>query len=96
MIQQQLEARRHLTHGIPGRPRLRYRPAQLDVGGHYLDPPDNAVVLSADEKSQIQALDRTRPGLPLKKGRAETMAHDYKRNGTTTLFATLVAAKANR
>ena len=67
-----------------------------DVVGLYLNPPDRALVLCVDEKSQIQALDRTRPGLPLKKGRAETMAHDYKRNGTTTLFATLVAAKANR
>lgn len=66
----------------------------VDVVGLYLDPPDNAVVLSVDEKSQIQALDRTQPGLPLKKGRAETMTHDYKRNGTTTLFAALVAAKA--
>jgi len=52
------------------------------------------VVLSVDEKSQIQALDRTQPGLPMKKGRAGTMTHDYKRNGTTTLFAALVAAKA--
>jgi transposase len=66
----------------------------VDVVGLYLDPPDNAVVLSVDEKSQIQALDRTQPGLPMKKGRAETMTHDYKRNGTTTLFAALVAAKA--
>jgi transposase len=66
----------------------------VDVVGLYLDPPDNAVVLSVDEKSQIQALDRTQPGLPLKKGRAATMTHDYKRNGTTTLFAALVAAKA--
>jgi transposase len=66
----------------------------VDIVGLYLDPPDNAVVLSVDEKSQIQALDRTQPGLPLKKGRAGTMTHDYKRNGTTTLFAALVAAKA--
>ena len=66
----------------------------VDVVGLYLDPPDNAVVLSVDEKSRIQALDRTQPGLPLKKGRAATMTHDYKRNGTTTLFAALVAAKA--
>jgi transposase len=66
----------------------------VDVVGLYLNPPDNAVVLSVDEKSQIQALDRTQPGLPMKKGRAETMTHDYKRNGTTTLFAALVAAKA--
>jgi transposase len=64
-----------------------------DIVGLYLDPPLNAIVLSIDEKSQIQALDRTQPGLPLKKGRAGTMTHDYKRNGTTTLFAALVAAK---
>jgi transposase len=60
-----------------------------DIVGLYLNPPDNAIVLCVDEKSQIQALDRTQPGLPLKKGRAETMTHDYKRNGTTTLFAAL-------
>jgi transposase len=60
-----------------------------DVVGLYLNPPENAVVFSADEKSQIQALDRTQPGLPLKKGRAGTMTHDYKRHGTTTLFAAL-------
>ena len=55
-----------------------------DIVGLYLDPPDNALVLSVDEKSQIQALDRTQPGLPMKKGRAGTMTHDYKRNGVTT------------
>ena len=60
-----------------------------DVVGLYVNPPAHAVVLSVDEKSQIQALDRTQPGLPLKKGRAGTMTHDYKRNGTTTLFAAL-------
>ena len=60
-----------------------------DVVGLYLNPPDQALVLCVDEKSQIQALDRTQPGLPLKKGRAATMTHDYKRNGTTTLFAAL-------
>ena len=65
-----------------------------DIVGLYLDPPDNALVLSVDEKSQIQALDRTQPGLPMKKGRAGTMTHDYKRNGVTTLFAALIAAKA--
>ena len=57
-----------------------------DVVGLYLNPPDKALVLCVDEKSQIQALDRTQPGLPLKKGRCGTMTHDYKRNGTTTLF----------
>ena len=60
-----------------------------DVVGLYLNPPDRALVLCVDEKSQIQALDRTQPGLPLKKGRCGTMTHDYKRNGTTTLFAAL-------
>jgi transposase len=60
-----------------------------DVVGLYLAPPDRALVLCVDEKSQIQALDRTQPGLPMKKGRAATMTHDYKRNGTTTLFAAL-------
>jgi transposase len=60
-----------------------------DVVGLYLNPPDKSLVLSVDEKSQIQALDRTQPGLPLKKGRCGTMTHDYKRHGTTTLFAAL-------
>jgi transposase len=60
-----------------------------DVVGLYIDPPCHAVVLSIDEKSQIQALDRTQPGLPLKPGKCATMTHDYKRNGTTTLFAAL-------
>ena len=60
-----------------------------DVVGLYVDPPAHAIVLSVDEKSQIQALDRTQPGLPMKPGRAGTMTHDYKRNGTTTLFAAL-------
>src|SRR5271167_197983 len=60
-----------------------------DVVGLYLNPPDKALVLCIDEKSQIQALDRTQPGLPMKKGRAGTMTHDYIRNGTTTLFAAL-------
>lgn len=60
-----------------------------DVVGLYVSPPAHAVVLSVDEKSQIQALDRTQPGLPLKKGRGPTMTHDYKRHGTTTLFAAL-------
>jgi transposase len=61
----------------------------VDVVGLYMNPPERAVVLCVDEKSQIQALDRTQPGLPMKKGRAQTMTHDYKRNGTTTLFAAL-------
>jgi len=61
----------------------------IDVVGLYLNPPDKSLVFSVDEKSQIQALDRTQPGLPLKKGRCGTMTHDYKRHGTTTLFAAL-------
>jgi transposase len=60
-----------------------------DVVGLYLNPPEKALVLCFDEKSQIQALDRTQPGLPMKKGRCGTMTHDYKRHGTTTLFAAL-------
>jgi transposase len=72
-----------LSHDPEFVPKLR------DIVGLYVDPPAHAVVLSVDEKSQIQALDRTQPGLPLKKGRAGTMTHDYIRNGTTTLFAAL-------
>jgi transposase len=67
----------------------RFEEKLVDVVGLYLNPPENAIVLCMDEKSQIQALDRTQPSLPLKKGRAGTMTHDYKRNGTTTLFAAL-------
>jgi transposase len=67
----------------------RFADKLLDVVGLYLDPPDKAIVLSCDEKSQIQALNRTQPGLPMKRGRAGTMTHDYKRHGTTTLFAAL-------
>lgn len=65
----------------------------IDVVGLYLNPPEHALVLCVDEKTQIQALDRTQPGLPLKKGRCGTMTHDYKRNGTTTLFAALNVAE---
>jgi transposase len=61
----------------------------LDVVGLYMNPPEHALVLSCDEKSQIQALNRTQPGLPMKRGRAGTVTHDYKRHGTTTLFAAL-------
>jgi transposase len=64
-----------------------------DIVGLYLNPPEHAIVLCADEKSQIQALDRTQPGLPMKKGRCGTMTHDYKRNGTATLFAALNAVE---
>jgi len=62
------------------------------IVGLYLNPPEHALVLSVDEKSQIRALDRTQPGLPMKKGRGQTMTHDYKRNGATTLFAALNTA----
>jgi transposase len=67
----------------------RFEEKLVDVVGLYMNPPDRAVVLCMDEKSQIQALDRTQPTLPMKPGRAGTMTHDYKRNGTTTLFAAL-------
>jgi transposase len=70
----------------------RFEEKLVDVVGLYLHPPKNAVVLCVDEKSQIQALNRTQPSLPMKKGRAGTMTHDYKRNGTTTLFAALNVA----
>ena len=66
-----------------------------DIVGLYLNPPEHALVLSLDEKSQIQALDRTQPGLPMKPGRAQTMTHDYKRHGTTTLFAALNTVDGN-
>jgi transposase len=66
-----------------------------DIVGLYVDPPAHAVILSVDEKSQIQALDRTQPGLPMKKGRAGTMTQDYKRHGTTTLFAALNVLEGN-
>lgn len=63
-----------------------------DIVGLHLNPPEHALVYCCDEKSQIQALDRTQPGLPLKEGRCQTMTHDYKRNGTTSLFAALNTA----
>ena len=66
-----------------------------DIVGLYLNPPEHAIVLSCDEKSQIQALDRTQPGLPLKKGRCQTLTHDYARHGTTSLFAALNTADGN-
>jgi transposase len=73
----------------------RFEDKLIDVVGLYLNPPDKAVVLCMDEKSQIQALDRTQPSLPLKPGRAGTMTHDYKRHGTTTLFAALNVVTGN-
>jgi len=82
----------HVTHSFKLSSDPKFCEKVQDIVGLYLDPPDKALVLSADEKGQIQALDRTQPGLPLKKGRAGTMTHDYKRRGTTTLFAALDVA----
>ena len=82
----------HLTKAFKLSKDKRFVEKVKDVVGLYLDPPDKALVLSLDEKSQIQALDRTQPGLPMKKGRAGTWTHDYKRHGTTTLFAALNVA----
>jgi transposase len=82
----------HLTSGFKVSNDPRFEEKLVDVVGLYLDPPENALVISADEKSQCQALDRTQPGLPLVPGRCGTMTHDYKRNGTTTLFAAMEMA----
>jgi transposase len=82
----------HLTKTFKLSNDKRFVEKVIDVVGLYLDPPDKALVLSLDEKSQIQALDRTQPGLPMKKGRAGTWTHDYMRHGTTTLFAALDVA----
>ena len=82
----------HLTKSFKVSTDPQFAEKLYDVAGLYLDPPEKAIVFSVDEKSQIQALDRTQPGLPLKKGRAGTMTHDYKRHGTTTLFAALNVA----
>ena len=79
----------HLTKTFKLSRDKRFVEKLYDVVGLYINPPDKALVLCVDEKSQIQALDRTQPGLPIKKGRCGTMTHDYKRNGTTTLFAAL-------
>jgi transposase len=79
----------HLTETFKLSKDPRFEEKLADVVGLYLNPPEHAIVLSMDEKSQIQALDRTQPSLPIKPGRAGTMTHDYKRNGTTTLFAAL-------
>ena len=83
----------HLSRTFKVSNDLRFVEKLIDVVGLYLNPPEHALVLCADEKSQIQALDRTQPSLPLKKGRCGTMTHDYKRNGTTTLFAALEVAE---
>jgi len=79
----------HLVRTFKVRNDLHFAKKLEDIVGLYLNPPEHAIVLAADEKSQMQALDRTQPGLPLKKGRCGTMTHDYKRNGTATLFAAL-------
>jgi hypothetical protein len=76
----------HLTKTFKRSGDKRFVEKLYDVVGLYPNPPDKAMVLCVDEKSQIQALDRTHPGLPIKKGRCGTMTHDYKRNGTTTRF----------
>lgn len=83
----------HLTETFKLSRDARFLEKLTDVVGLYLNPPQKALVLCIDEKSQIQALDRTQPGLPLKKGRCGTYTHDYKRNGTTTLFAALEVAE---
>ncbi len=83
----------HLTRTFKVSNDPRFVEKLVDVVGLYLDPPEHALVLSVDEKSQIQALDRTQPSLPMYPGRCGTMTHDYKRNGTTTLFAALEIAE---
>jgi transposase len=89
-IWKQYNLKPHLTQTFKLSHDKQFLKKLTDVVGLYLNPPDKALVLCVDEKSQIQALDRTQPGLPLKKGRCGTMTHDYKRNGTTTLFAALI------
>jgi transposase len=88
-IWRQHQLKPHLTKTFKPSRDKRFLEKRYDVVGLYVNPPDRALVLCVDEKSPIQALDRTQPGLPLKKGRCGTMTHDYKRNGTTTLFAAL-------
>lgn len=83
----------HLTETFKLSTDPRFKEKLTDVVGLYLNPPDKAIVLCVDEKSQIQALDRTQPGLPMKRGRCGTMTHDYKRYGTTSLFAALDVAE---
>ena len=82
----------HLTHQFKVSNDPNFEDKLRDVVGLYLSPPENAVVFCVDEKSSIQALDRTQPGLPMKPGRCGTMTHDYKRHGTSTLFAALNAS----
>jgi len=92
-IWQSHQIKPHLNKGFKLSRDVNFLQKLTDVVGLYLNPPEKALVLCVDEKSQIQALDRTQPGLPLKKGRCGTMTHDYKRNGTTTLFAALEVAQ---
>jgi transposase len=92
-IWQSHQIKPHRTKGFKLSRDPRFLEKLTDVVGLYLNPPTKALVLCVDEKSQIQALDRTQPGLPLKQGRCGTMTHDYKRNGTTTLFAALEVAE---
>lgn len=92
-IWQSHQLKPHRTKGFKLSRDPRFLEKLTDVVGLYLNPPAKALVLCVDEKSQIQALDRTQPGLPLKRGRCGTMTHDYKRNGTTTLFAALEVAQ---
>jgi len=92
-IWQSHQLKPHRTKGFKLSRDPRFLEKLTDVVGLYLNPPEKALVLCVDEKSQIQALDRTQPGLPLKRGRCGTMTHDYKRNGTTTLFAALEVAQ---
>jgi len=92
-IWQSHQIKPHRTKGFKLSRDPRFLEKLADVVGLYLNPPQKALVLCIDEKSHIQALDRTQPGLPLKKGRCGTMTHDYKRNGTTTLFAALEVAQ---
>jgi len=92
-IWQSHQIKPHRTKGFKLSRDPRFLEKLTDVVGLYLNPPQKALVLCIDEKSHIQALDRTQPGLPLKKGRCGTMTHDYKRNGTTTLFAALEVAQ---
>jgi transposase len=92
-IWQSHQIKPHRTKGFKLSRDPKFLEKLTDVVGLYLNPPTKALVLCVDEKSQIQALDRTQPGLPMKKGRCGTMTHDYKRNGTTTLFAALEVAQ---
>jgi transposase len=94
-IWSQLGLKPHRTETFKVSTDPRFEEKLIDVVGLYLNPPDKAVVLCMDEKSQVQALDRTQPSLPMKPGRAGTMTHDYKRHGTTTLFAALNVLTGN-